>query len=78
MHLQENAPTQLSKSEKAQQAILSEDNMSVTLHKGYRMVRACLGMCCFYGQLHAANISLSCSSAAQSQDMNGTYISTCL
>ena len=38
---QENAPTQLSKSEKAQQAILSEDKMSVTLHKGYRMVCAC-------------------------------------
>jgi hypothetical protein len=30
---------QLSKLEKAQQAILSEDGMSVTSHKGYRMVR---------------------------------------
>ena len=47
MPLQENAPTQLSKSEKAQQAILSEDKMSVTLHKGYRMVRAPLSLCCF-------------------------------
>ena len=35
---QENAPTQLSKSEKAQQMTLSEDKLSVTSHKGYRMV----------------------------------------
>ncbi len=37
--MQENAPTQLSKSEKAQQMILSDDKLSVTSHKGYRMVR---------------------------------------
>ncbi len=36
--MQENAPTQLSKSEKAQQMTLSEDKLSVTSHKGYRMV----------------------------------------
>lgn len=30
---------QLSKVEKANQAVISEDGMSVTSHKGYRMVR---------------------------------------
>jgi Set1/Ash2 histone methyltransferase complex subunit ASH2 len=36
---QETRPVQLSKVEKAAQMILSEDSMSVTSHKGYRMVR---------------------------------------
>ena len=38
LDVQENAHTQLSKSEKAQQMTLSEDKLSVTSHKGYRMV----------------------------------------
>ncbi|CAL5229622.1 g12986 [Coccomyxa viridis] len=41
---EENAHTQLSKSEKAQQMTLSEDKLSVTSHKGYRMARATRGV----------------------------------
>lgn len=36
--LQESKPVQLSKVEKASQMVLSEDGMSVTSQKGYRMV----------------------------------------
>jgi hypothetical protein len=35
---QEWRPVQLSKAEKAAQAVLSNDNLTVTMHKGYRMV----------------------------------------
>ncbi len=38
-HCQDGRPVQLSKVEKANQAVISEDGMSVTSHKGYRMVR---------------------------------------
>jgi hypothetical protein len=40
MRVQEWRPVQLSKTEKAGQAVLSNDNMSVTMRKGYRMVGA--------------------------------------
>ncbi|EIE21563.1 hypothetical protein COCSUDRAFT_48164 [Coccomyxa subellipsoidea C-169] len=40
---EDGKPVQLSKLEKAQQAVLSEDGMSVTCHKGYRMARATRG-----------------------------------
>ena len=36
---QDEKPVQLSKLEKAQQVALSEDGMSITSHKGYRMVQ---------------------------------------
>lgn len=42
---QDGKPVQLSKLEKAQQAVLSEDGMSVTCHKGYRMVRPVTNTC---------------------------------
>ena len=37
---QEWRPVQLSKAEKAAQAALSNGNLTVTMHKGYRMVFA--------------------------------------
>ena len=44
MRVQEWRPVQLSKAEKAGQAVLSNDNMSVTMRKGYRMVGASPGV----------------------------------
>ncbi|BDA44791.1 Set1/Ash2 histone methyltransferase complex subunit ASH2 [Coccomyxa sp. Obi] len=40
---EDGKPVQLSKLEKAQQVVLSEDGMSITSHKGYRMARATRG-----------------------------------
>ena len=61
---------QLSKTEKAGQAVLSNDNMSVTMRKGYRMVWAPPPMSSVQTNLPAASTGLCATHQTRPEDVS--------